>query len=459
MSTQLTPQFLDEIFKLAFTKKPFLEIVIEHLKYTYIPKELSAFKFILQSITNQYSLTGKLPSYGICSQQHQVNSEVQSALSKIKAADIIDTELALKQLFSFIRDVKFQIIFEESHDLYNDDKKEDALKMFMDGAEELANFSLKSTQGQFMKVFGDHKQKMREKQQAKDSGEDLKEKVPFGIDILDIITDGGIDTGDTALWIMRSGIGKSTALKHTGMYCARLGYNVLHIQCEGTGDEAFDKYTQIWTGTSYNEVKWANIPREKQIKIDKVLEDMSSKQRDLEIYPFEKFGMASMTDVRNLIIEYHKVKGAFPDLIIIDSLDLLVPGTNKKIDFDPAYKKDRYQGTAQLMKNIAVEFKTRILTATQTSDVPKEKWNNPDWCITRENTEADKTLVKPFSNVFTGNQTVDERKKDILRLHVDKLRNYDVKDSTYPIHAAYNVGKFYDKAKTLKDYSYMYEDK
>ena len=111
------------------------------------------------------------------------------------------------------------------------------------------------------------------------------------------------------------------------------------------------------------------------------------------------------------------------------------------------------------MKNLTVEFQTRILTATQTGDISLEKVNNPDWVITRENTEGDRTLVKPFSNVFTGNQTMDEQKKDIMRIHIEKLRNYSVKDSTYPICTCFNFGKFYDKNKTLTQYSYMYESK
>ena len=460
MAQHLTKNFLDEVFKLCFTRKQFLETVKEHLKFQYIPKELKAYKFILQSITQQYELSeGKLPSYGVISQQYQSDPEVQDALNKIKSSDIIDVELALKQLFQFIRDVKFQILFEDVYEKYNSDKKEEAMQTFTEGADELANFSLKSNSGQFLKVFADFKQQMKERQVAKETGEDKKAKVPLGIDILDIITDGGIDEGDIALWIMPSGKGKSTALKHTGMYAARLGYKVLHIQLEGSKSEAYDKYAQLFTGSTYNEIKWANIPKEKMIKIDKVIEDMASKNRDLEIYAFERFGMASMNDIRDLVVEYNKINGEFPELIVIDSLDLLISGTNKKIDFDPAYIKYRLQSVAQLMKNIAVEFKSRVLTATQTGDIAKALWNNPDFVITRENTEGDKTLVKPFSNVFTGNQTIDERKKEILRIHIDKLRNYSVKDSTYPVCTAYGVGKFYNKQKTLREFSHMYENK
>lgn len=456
MAQNLTGDFLYELFKLCFIKKSFLDLVVSQLKYQFIPKELVELKLILQSIINQHSLTNKLPSYGVISQQHQSNQNVQNALTRIKECDVIDSDLAVKQLFEFIRDVKFQLVFDASVEKYNKGEKEEALKIFTEGANEISGFSFGKDQSQFLKVFADFYNQNKDRQIAQETGEAVKEKVPFGIDPLDILTEGGADNTDTILWIMRSGIGKSTALKHTGMYCCRLGYKVLHIQLEGSKKEAYDKYTQIWTGSTYSEVKWGNIPKEKMMKIESVVEDMNNRSRDIYVYSFEKFGSASMVDVRDIVLEYQKIEGVFPDIIIIDSLDLLVTGQNKKIDFDPEYKKDRLQGVAQLMKNMAVEFNTRVLTATQTGDIAKQLWNNPEWTISRENTEGDRTLVKPFSFVFTGNQTVDEQKKNIMRIHVDKFRNYSTKDSTYPIKTAYSTGKFYDKVKSLREFSNLY---
>lgn len=125
-ATFLTGTFLDEIFKLCFVKKSFLDIVIAHLKYQYIPKELPEYKFILQSLTNQYSLNQKLPSYGIISQQYQTNPDVQNALQKIKDSEVIDVELALTQLYEYLKDVKFQLIFDSSVEKYNDNKPDEA---------------------------------------------------------------------------------------------------------------------------------------------------------------------------------------------------------------------------------------------------------------------------------------------------------------------------------------------
>jgi len=455
---KLTSSFLDDIFKLAFVKKSFLEILKNHLLYSYIPTEYPEYKLILKSMINQYDLSSKLPSYGIISQQYQHDPNLQNALTKIKNASIIDADMAIKELQNYIKDVKFQLLFEDVYDKYTGDKKEEAFDAFVKGAESLGAFSLRENSTEFMKVFGDFKTVLKEKQFLKESGEFLTEKVPFGIDVLDSITEGGMDKGDTALWIMPSGRGKSTVLKWTGMYACRMGYDVLHFQLEGSRQEAYDKYSQIWTGESYKNIKWGDIPRDKMMKIESVIRDMKNKNKDLEIYSFEKYGASSMVEIREMVIEYNKIHGKFPDLIIIDSLDLAISGDNKKIDFDPAYKKERLQSVALRMKDMAVEFGSRVLTATQTGNIPKERWNNPDWVITRENTEGDRTLVKPFSHVFTGNTTEDETKNNMGRIYIDKLRYYDPKEMVYPICTAFNVGKFYDRNRTLKEFSHIYEN-
>lgn len=458
MAKNLTSSFLDELFKLCFSKKSVIEVVQKHLMYSFIPVELPEYKFILKSIISQYELNGKLPSYGITSQQYQSNSDVQNALVKIKSADLVDTELAIKQLDEVIKDVKFQTLFETVYETYNKGEKDSAFNIFTKGAEELASFSLKSNTSQFLKVFGDFKQNFKEKSSLHES-QRLSDKVPFGIDILDALTDGGMDEGDTALWIMPSGKGKSTVLKWTAMYACRLDFDVLHIQLEGSKQECYDKFSQIWTGAEYKDIKWGNISREKMLKIDRVLEEMINKKRDIEIFSFEKYGAASIREIREICLEYFKIKGKFPDLLSIDSLDLCLTGDNKKLDFDPAYTKERLQFVAQRMKDMAVEFKSRLLTVTQTSNISKQQWNNPDWVITRENTEGDKTLVKSFAHVFTGNTTEEEEKKKIARVHIDKFRYYDTKDKTYPICTSFNVGKYYDRNRTMKEFSHIYENK
>ena len=450
MKESFSKNFLNELFHLAFLKRDIYEIVKVHVKYEYIDSELLAYKKILKSIIN--TTTDSLPSIGVVSQQHVSDLDVQEAIKAIQDSDIVDKEQIKHQLEDFIKNQRFKILNQRIYDLYTDkkdDRKKEALELQAKEAVEIVNFSLSAGNSSFLRLYSDFKQQTKNRQISHESGEDKVEKVPFGIDILDDKTDGGIDAGDTAMWIMRSGVGKSTTLRWTGMYACRLGYDVLHIQLEGNKEEVYDKYTQMWTKARYSDIKSGNFTHQEMEKFETYINKMNNSDKELFIYAFEKFGDASMVEIRDLVIDYHKVNSKFPDLVVIDSLDLLKTGTNKKIDNDPNWKKDKMQTVAQRMKDLCTEFyPMRILTATQSSDFAG--WNDPDQCLTRSNTEGDRTLVKPFSYVFTFNSTMEETKANMGRIFVDKFRNYKLQDRIYKIKTDYDHGKFYDRKKTME---------
>jgi len=449
---QFSETFINELFRLCFLKKEMYEIVKEYVEYEYFPSELLEYKKILKSIKT--TQTNSLPSIGVISQQYVEDVDVQEAISKIQKSQVADKDEIKRQLEKFIKFQRFKIMNNRIVEMWQDknsDRKDEALEYQTKESQEITNFTLNKSKNSFIKLYSDFKTQTKERQLIHERGEDKIEKVPFGIDILDDRTDGGIDAGDTAMWIMRSGVGKSTTLRWTGMYACRLGYNILHIQLEGNKQEVFDKYTEMWTKVKYSDIKIGNFTSKEIEKLSSYIDQMNAKNRELFIYGFEKFGDASMTDVRDLIIDYNKINGKFPDLVIIDSLDLLKTGQNKKIDNDPNWKKEKMKKVAQLMKDICTEFyPLRILTATQASDFAG--WNDPDQVLTRSNTEGDRTLVQPFSYVFTFNSTLEETKSNSGRIYIDKFRNYKIKDAIFKIKTDYDHGKFYDRKKTLELY-------
>ena len=300
-------------------------------------------------------------------------------------------------------------------------------------------------------MFGDFEDVMKKKSEQKESGEFEKDKIPFGISPLDIQTYGGVDKSDTVLFIARSGVGKSTFLKTIGMRACRMGFNVLHVQLEGTREEAIDKYTQIWTAQKYMDVKYGDLKlsEEEKLRLKKILKHMDALQRDIYVYASESFDTVSMRDVRDLVIKYQKERGALPDLLIIDSLDLLDPGDGLKYGYNTEAVKARKENVAKKMKNLSSEFKTiRIITADQASDIPKEQWNDPDWYMTRHNISGAKNLPNAFSYVFTLNQTEAEQNNNIMRIYIDKLRNYKPESRKIKFATAYEYGKAYDAKRT-----------
>lgn len=451
MSSKLNENFLAELFKLMFINPAVMKVCAGYLNYTLIPKEEIGYKVVLRDCLEQFQSTGKLPSLGVIAQKYAINEQVQKTINEIKDANAVDYELIINQLEEYIRDSEFTILSKRVYDLFQEGKKAEAIQVNFEESQRILNISLRQKGGKFKKVFADFHENIKENIEES-SSEKNNSRVLFGIDALDDFTEGGGEITDTVLWIMRSGVGKSTVLRYHGLAAALNGEPVLHIQAEGSQKQVLNKYDQMWTSMKFGEVRRGNIPPEKLEAIDKTIAEMALWGKDVDVYAFEKFGDASMLEVRNLILEYHKINGYFPKVVILDSLDLIVTGENKKVDTDPAYIKYKLQKCAQRFKDLATEFGFLGITATQAGDVSFDIWNDPDKVITRNNTEGDRTLVKPFSFVFTGNVTLKEGEENLLRIYCDKLRDYKNNGKIFKIATDYDHGRFYDRRTTMELY-------
>lgn len=456
---KLNPGFMAEIFKLMFSDEVIMRIASEYLKYELIPKEWVGYKFILREAIIQYTEKNKLPSIGAICQKLCDEDVVQLAAKEIKKAALIDREIAIDQLQSFVKETEFELLSRKVHDLYEEGKKEEAIRVNAEESQRILEMSFRSKSGSFQSVFGGFHERMVERRMESDTVSEKPVKVPFGIDRLDDISFGGMEIGDTTLWIARSGTGKTTVLKWHGYSAAIRGVPVLHIQLEGGVKACMQIYDQLWSAQSYSDIKSGNISPKDRKKIEQAIKEVKELSSDIEVYGFKKFGQASMSDVRQLCYDYFNTHGKFPGLVILDSLDLVKTGISKKIDSDPDHKKEKLQTCAQLLKNLADEIGAPIITATQTSDVPFEVWNNPDKVIDRSYTEGDKTLVKPFSFVFTLNMTIEEKANATARIYVDKLRDYKESQEVITIATNYDKRRFYHRGRTMEMYNQISERK
>jgi len=447
---QLTSDFLNELIRLTFLKKGLIEVMQVHFKFNYVPVKLKEHKVIIQSVLNYYKVNGKLPTFGIISQQHSKDDKIQALLAEIKDTPIADLNLILNQLEEYIKKIRFQILMKQTAEIYNEGRVEESMKLLEDESSSINNFSLKKDSGQFSKIFGGFEDRRKQRNIDSEAVSELKSKIPFGIKPLDEVTYGGIDKTETVLWILRSGTGKSTALRWGGFHAAILGYNVLHIQAEGSVNDVEIKYDQMWTKSIYSEIKTNNFTDEKKQKYQKFLNQMKTRGRDILVTGFEKFDDASMKDVRDLVIDYYKEVGVYPDLIILDYIELFHPGDGQKYGTDTQSLKIRLTNASRKLKNICLEFGSRAVTACQTSDIEESLLNDPSWVIKRGNAKGDKNLVESYSYVFTGTQTSDEYGKDVMRLYVDKLRNYKA-GQIFRIKTEYNFGRFYKNAEVEEE--------
>ena len=135
------------------------------------------------------------------------------------------------------------------------------------------------------------------------------------------------------------------------------------------------------------------------------------------------------------------------DVIIIDYLELLELGDGHR--YTPSEERFRQAKLAKGMKMLAMEFNAVVHTATQSSNIPEEQKNDPEFVITRAQLSEDKGKIRPFDIFVTINQTRDEAKDEIMRLHTDKLRDYK---NGNPMHICNNFAyaRFYDRKRTME---------
>lgn len=447
----LSPNFVEEMLKLAFANRSFAAMVIDNLDLSNFPRELGGCKAMLKVLSDEMNRNGGLATLGMVEMAYPNNKDVLKKIEDIKKLKVPEFEPMVKQLETFIKRQTFVAVQLQISDMYNEGKPDEAMALLEKKMYEINSFSLIKNRGKFTRIYRDLIKDINSIQMEAED-ESKRTKLPTGITTIDELTDGGIPRQDTALFIMRSGVGKSTWLKYVGWYNTSIAHNhVLHVQLEGGKKEATVKYDQMLANTTYSKIMRGDIPEEAYSRLKAIVNRAITVNSDIDVYASDEMMDVTVADLIQAIEDYKKEYGYYPDLICIDSIDLMLTGENKKIDFDPNFIKYRLQKVAQRLKDIAKRYDCVIWTVTQTGDIPFELWNNPQWVITRQNTEGDRTLVKPFSFVFTGNITIEEGKARLARVFCDKLRNYKNNGIIVRIPTNYENGFFYDLSRSAAE--------
>lgn len=438
----LASNFVVELLAAALEKRTVFEIVRQYLKFSYL--QIESEKKLWQWVTKRYDRTGKIPTIGQIQQQFQDDENVLEKLEEISDVEIDEQgghEMIVDTFEKFIKKMKFLEANDKIADLYNQGKKEQSWDMFVKYAEDFSKFSIQSAK--FETVFGDFAER-----QAKRRSDDwqFRYKIPTGIDEIDYRLggdNGGPETGECVLWLGDSGAGKSQVLVSVGISAARQGFRVAHFQLEGTKEQCLNRYDAAWTGTLYQDVKLGNITAKKMEVTKRIIKKL--RKSDIIVSSEETFNAKTLPDIRREVKEMEKTYGKI-DVIIIDYLELLEVGDGH--NYTPHEERFRQAKLAKGMKMLAMEFNAVVHTATQSSSIGEEQKNDPEFVITRAQLSEDKGKIRPFDIFITINQTRDESKEEIMRLHTDKLRDYKNGD---PIHICNNFAyaRFYDRKRTL----------
>ena len=444
----LSENYLVELFKACLTSQNVLEVVNIHLQDNFLPEE--SYKHLWSAIKDSFLLTNKVPSIGILNEKLKNDSSALKMLLDVKKCKVPEIDNIFPTFESFIKEVRFIELYTDIGKLWNQGKQEDAIKQLAEQSEEINNFSLK--EGLYAKVFTDFDSR---NELRKNKEQESTVKVPFGINALDYYTRGGINIGTSALFLGRSGTGKTTLLRWIGICAARKGLRVIHFQIEGGEQECLDAYDAAWVGDELETIEFGGISKDKIVKVKNIQKDIVDKGGEIFVIAPAQFDSLSIDSCRDTIEEIEKTYGKV-SLCLFDNLELFT--AKGKFGYSEMGERMRRETIANKITNLSVMYKMACVATTQANDVRPDKFNSPDFVLTRSDINEFKNLVKPFSFFASINQTNDEYDSGICRIYIDKMRKYK-SGMILTICQALNTSRFYDSHKTLNTFWNAKENK
>lgn len=447
MATQqnsfLTEEFLMDLYFTCMSNDYILALVVEYIESKQLPDR--DFQAIHKAIKDNYKKKKKIPSYSILKQSLVHQRGAMNLLDDIAStARVLETDDALSQLDGYIRQVKFQQAYKEAGDLYNKagfDSAEERMAKYHKWSDE---FNLISTE--FIDVIGSFSTRFMANRQKHNSTTKKRPITRFYIDELDTRNNGRNLRGQLSCFLAPSGVGKSHIARWVGKNACQIdGFNVLHIQLEGSEDEVVDAYAASLVSCNAFKYETGTIRDSELVKMEAMLKGIAG---HLHIKSYPKFGAhVSTIDINTAIQDYKKRYGTAPDVVIIDSMDLLTDSSGQH--YSERGERLKRIKVANDLKDLASDENMWIVVTYQ-STIENQEWLNDEKnVLTAYNTSEAKGLCRPLTHLITLNQSNREEKENTMRLHVAKSRFFK-KGEPFKIATDYEHERFYDNERTMR---------
>lgn len=420
-----------------------LALVVEHIELKQLPDR--DFQAIHKAIKEYYKKNKKAPSFSVLKQSLTRQRGAMELLDDIAdTAHSLWTDDALAQLDGYIRQVKFQQAYKEAGELYNKSGFMESEKRMAEYHEWSEGFSLVSAE--FVDVVGSFSTRFKANRQKHNSA---SKKVPitrFYIDELDSRNNGRNLRGQLTCFLAPSGVGKSHIARWIGKNACQIdGLNVLHIQLEGSEDEVVDAYAASLVSCNSFKYETGTLRDSEVEQMEKMLKEISG---NLHVKSYPKFGAhVSTIDVNTAIQDYKKRFGFSPDVVIIDSMDLLTDSSGQH--YTEKGERLKRIKVANDLKDLASDENVWMVVTYQ-STIENQEWLNDEKnVLTAYNTSEAKGLCRPLTHLITLNQSSREEKENTMRLHVAKSRFFK-KGEPFKIATDYEHERFYDSERTMR---------
>ena len=441
----LSAEFLYELYAAALRYDSLCGVVAENMRKEFLPDR--SFQKIQEVIANHYRTYKSPPTYATLSQTFQGDYDAIELLETFREyeEENTNTESLTDLLEGYIKGVRLQKVYTEVGKLYNQNRQDKAEALLAEYAGWLSSFTLRTT------AFVDVAKTFRERfehnrrREAESRENSLPQVCRFYIPYLDALNGGRDLRGQLTCFLASTGVGKSHLAKHIGIRAdIDDGLHVLHYQLEGSEQEALDAYSGGMISRNAYYFEQGKIS-DREFKHFEEL--VMSYAGSITVRSFPRFAARISTmDIKNGIAEYRKINGYSPDVVIVDSMDLLTDATRRQ--WGAEHERSKRIAVANDLKDLAADENVWMVVTYQSTIEDRDWLNNERNVLTEYNCSEAKGLARPCTHLISLNQSSAERKECLMRLHVAKSRFFR-KGDTIKIATDYDNEVFYDPQRSM----------
>ena len=437
----LSEEFLMDLFRTCMNDTYILSVVYQHLKSEHLPDRDSITLF--KALKRYYGEYKKVPSYSAIREAISGNSNVIHLLDDIyETSDGLDPDECLALIEEYLKRVTFQKAYKQAGEVYNKEGYDAASKVLLEYSSWAQTFSLSDSD--FTNVVATFSERFKRNRMKHNSQSNLRQITRFYIDELDVRNGGRDLRTQLTCFLAPTGVGKSHALRWIGRNACLDGLNVLHFQLEGSKAEVENAYSASLVVCNTFRYEQGTLRDADFNRMVEELEDVSGK---LYVRSYPKFNShVSTLDIKDGISECKKKYNMVPDVVLIDSMDLLTDASGRK--YGEQGERHKRIAVANDLKDLAADENVWMVVSYQ-STIENQDWLNDEKnVLTEYNTAEAKGLARPMTHLITINQSANERREHTMRIHVAKSRFFE-RGEPFKIATDYDNEMFYDRARTM----------
>lgn len=428
-------ELLDDIFALALDNNEACWLFCTRCKASFFPQEdAKIYGKIFEAFVTLWEDCGKKEPPAISAIKSQFandkeHRQIDSVCEYIANRKVRgDSKSVLQGFVDFIKKVEFATAFKDAQKAYNSGDMKKAIARIRKFTNWEEGFNIE--EGDFYEVGASFAKSHSENFQEQQTSRGLPQVTRFYINQLDIANMGRSLRTQLTYILAPTGRGKSHAARWIGSQAWRDGLDVLHVQLEGSAKECQDAYEAAISGCDQYRFSIGALTVE---EIEAAEAEIAKYRGHIYVKSFQRFNNnVSTVKIKDEIEKYFKKFGRYPDILLIDSADLLVSSRHYKLNDDKSKRADQI-AVSQDLKDLAGDYKIWCVATYQSTIEDQKILNDENFVLTEYNCSEAKGVSRALTHLLTLNQSSNEKKEQTMRVNVAKSRMFYMDEPVFRI--------------------------